>query len=55
MIDGGYLIYIFPVIHFEPKNFPPLTSDRFLNSSNIYIGTKRLTSFVQNLTAHRMI
>jgi hypothetical protein len=36
MIGGGYLIYIFPEIHFEPNFFPPLTLNRFLSSSRVY-------------------
>jgi hypothetical protein len=55
MIGGGYLIFIFPRIHFEPNFFPPLTLNRFLNSSKGHIGTNRLAVFVQNLIDHRMI
>jgi hypothetical protein len=40
MIGGGYLIYYFSGIHFEPKFYPPLTLNRFLNSSNMYIDAK---------------
>jgi hypothetical protein len=55
MIGGGYLIYIFPGVHFEPNFFPPLSLNRFLNSSKARIDKKRLVEFVQNLIAHRMI
>jgi hypothetical protein len=40
MIGGGYLIYISPGIHFEPNFFPPLTLNRFLNSSKVHIDNK---------------
>jgi hypothetical protein len=55
MIGGGYLIYIFLGIHFEPNFSTPLTLNQFLNSSNVYIGTKGLARFVEILTAHKMI
>jgi hypothetical protein len=40
MIGGGYLIYIFPGIHFEPNFFPPLPLNQFLNSSKVHIDNK---------------
>jgi hypothetical protein len=40
MIGGGYLIYIFSGIHFELNFVPPLTLNRFLNSSKMHIDSK---------------
>jgi hypothetical protein len=44
MIGGGYLICFFPVIHFEPNFFPPLTLNRFLNSSKVHIDNKGINT-----------
>jgi hypothetical protein len=42
MIGGGYLIYIFPRIHFEQDFFPPLPLNQFLNSSKVHIDNKEI-------------
>jgi hypothetical protein len=40
LIGGGYLIYIFPGIHFDPDFFPPLPLNQFLNISKVHIDNK---------------
>jgi hypothetical protein len=42
MIGSGYLIYIFPGIHFEQDFFPRLPLNQFLNSSKVHIDNKEI-------------
>jgi hypothetical protein len=42
LIGGGYLIYFFPGIHFEPDFFPPLPLNQFLDSSKVHIDNKEI-------------